>query len=303
MAFNNSLEDLQVHIKLITDVTTAPIIAQEPIITQERLDSILGTALVSEIETWSTESNTKLQIFSFMQRLMAKWCLLAAIPEAEVLITDGGINRGESEFQKTAYASQIDRLSKRLDEDGYAMLEAIIQKFFATSGLSTNWENAPIYIAFSNRLFKSAADFSNYVTLKRKISTFMAILPVYRDVHHRFFDSKYEQTFKDSILGTDSTNQNIVDFRYNIKAAIAYRTIYESLRLNLVTIDNDGVYFASAGNDTSFNNREQVKETLLNAQLTTYKTNAEMKIDECERLFNVINNITSEDSTNNIFYA
>jgi hypothetical protein len=305
MSFNTSLADLKKAVRVHNQTFADDLINREPEVITYHLESILGYTLVAEIETWKTETvNTpKRIIFDSLARAIAKWCVLAYIPEGEVTIGDLGILRAETPTAKTAYASQIERLSKRLDDDAYLLLDRSIGLFYSNPTLTTAWQQTPIYRLFESLLFRSVLDFNNTIQMKRKYTTFMGLITQVKSAQTLCFDLKYPEIFKQEVLGT-STDPQIVSFREMIKTAVAHFAIHDAIRLNLVTIEKEGVYFDSAGNETSFATKEKPDNSQLSAQLATHKSKSEIFANQAEKIYLTISgNSLNYEGSDKIFHA
>lgn len=294
MAFNTSLVDLKKYVRLSNSNDVSVILGKEPLIIQKYLSGIFGMALITEIGTWSNATGTKLQIYNYTCNILAKLCVLSYIPENEVQISDAGLIRTESPTAKTAYSGQVDRLKMALEEDSFMLIDLIIETFFSDNTISTLWEDSPVYLSSQNSVFKTAKQFSKIVQLNRPYQAFIALETLIKTWTLKSLNKRFNSDVVTTVLAA-STNPNVLLFLDNIRAAIAYRTIYEASFMNLVQFDSTGVKFISSVNDVSAKS-EMVPDTeQFSAQQRQFRKNYEMHLAECDSL--VKNNPTDFGTT------
>jgi hypothetical protein len=283
MAFNTSLSDLKKYVRLSNQNDVSVILEREPVIIQKYLSSLLGLALITEIETWGSETAVKLQIYKNTCNILAKLCVLAYIPENEVQISDGGLLRFESSTQKTAYSGQVDRLSKALEEEAYLLIDFVIETFFANGSLSINWINSPVYESSLNSVFKTAKQFSAIVKMTRPYQGFIALQELISIWTDKSLNKRYDPAVVATVLG-GSTSPNVLLFLKNLRMAIAYKTIREASFMNLVQFDGYSVKFLGGSDQNSYQNEVSGNPSHIAVQQRHFQHNYEMNLAACDSL-------------------
>lgn len=283
MAFNTSLADLKRYVRLSNQNDVSVILEREPVIIQKYLSGLFGTALITEIETWQSETAAKLQIYKNTCNILAKLCVLAYIPEGEVQISDAGLIRFESPTSKTAYAGQVDRLSKSLEEEAYLLIDFVIETFFADGSLSTNWPDSPVYESSLNSVFKSAKQFSAIVRMNRPYQAFISLQELISTWTYKSLNKRYDPAVVTTVLAP-STDPNVLMFLKNLRMAIAYKTIREASFMNLVQFDGSGVKFLGGSSENSYQSEAAPKSDHFAVQQREFQHNYEMHLGECDSL-------------------
>lgn len=283
MAFNTSLTDLKRYVRMSNSTDVDIILGNEPVIIQQYLTPIFGSELISEIESWSTETGLKETVYKNTCNLLAKLCFRAFIPELEVQASDSGLLRHESTNAKTAYSGQVNRLESSLEEKAFVLIDSIVEIFFSDSLLSANWTNTPVYIASLNQVFQTAKQFAKIVQLDRPYQAYISLQQIIRTWTYKSLKKRFNTDVVTTVLGT-SNNENVLLFLDNIRAAIAYRTIFEASFQNLVQLDSSGVKFVFGGNTNSYKSEAAGISEHISSQQRNFLKNYEMHLSECDSL-------------------
>jgi hypothetical protein len=207
----------------------------------------LGTTIVTDMENnVATVTAPYLKAIPMLQKALAYFAVLKALPFIEVNIGDEGITRTENEQYKSAYRGQVARIERQLKTDAYNQLERLLNYLESEKVLYPQWTDAPGYVEHSNYFFRSSQSFSYYYPLKNGRLTYNHLLNSMRYVTE--FKIKAEtgvDQFNDFF--TKKFNTGLTPFEVEafgfLRNAIAHLTVAQALIDGWVTYSDQGVHF------------------------------------------------------------
>jgi hypothetical protein len=209
----------------------------------------LGDDLLKEV------SNQKLlgvytdRIGKIAKHVFAAHACLAvwkAGPEIEVIVSENGILRNESNNEKTAFGGQVARFRDVAANRGYKAVDAFIKVMESDLESYPEWQDSDYYRQKDGLLIRSVAEFEKAgESLNGSALTFQALLPILRDIqeqriratmpdllyHELVFDLEHEITGED--------NKYLLD-NY-IRPALVKLTIQEALTTLPIEVTHSGV--------------------------------------------------------------
>lgn len=244
----------------------------KPHIESALLESIeepwLGTDIVTDMEqNLNTVTSIYPTAIPMLQKALAYFSVLKALPFIEVNIGDEGITRSETENYKSAYRGQVARIERQLKADAYNQLERLLNYLESKKATYPLWTDAPGYVEHSNYFFRSSQAFSYYYPLKNGRLTYNRLLNSMRYVTEfkikaetgvDQFDDLFNKKF-----ATGLTSFEVQAFSH-LRNAIAHLTVAQGLVDGWVTYSEQGIHFSEPAEGVA-------KETIADSEVVMAK--------------------------------
>lgn len=213
----------------------------------QELTFYLGADLLAEV---IAQVNSQPQTFTpriekIYKYVMAAACGLALYkggPEIEVLISDNGINRQESENEKTAYGGQVKRVLDMAANRGYKAIDAFLLILETYAQDYPEWQDSQYFALREGMMIRTALEYEQAGEgIKNSSLTFQALLPILRGIQeNRIKDALPEALYLD-LLANPSTPKNEYLLKNYIRPALAKLTTEEALTILPVELDHESV--------------------------------------------------------------
>ena len=245
---------------------------------------IFQTQLLDTLEDFSGETgNIKEDAYKIMQRAVVKGILLSYIPEGEVTIDDGGITRAESEFKKTAYAAQIQRLERQLENELYAQIDLLMDLMYSDPNQFPGFTAAPIYTSAENLLFKTAKDFAKFVTMPRAYVTYQTIFPSVQRAHVLYFNNRYDAIAMNTIF--TGSSDFIKDFRFQMQSALAAFTMRDAIIRGTAIVSPDGTRIIESRNLDAATEEHKLSQSEIDRIAGNYQREGDTFLGRCDDFY------------------
>lgn len=167
-------------------------------------------------------------------------------PEIEVIISDNGINRLETENEKTAYGGQIVRFREMAANRAYKAIDTFLKTLEAYEQDYPEWLSSEFYAQKGGMFIRSVQDFEAAgENIKGSALTFQSFIPIMKDIQaQRIQDALPTDMYEEILTQLDSdslTPDNSYLLDHYINPAIAKLTIQEALTVLPVEVDHQGV--------------------------------------------------------------
>lgn len=245
MALIKDIADLLKHVPLSKTLklvhVTPSIEAAEikyiiPEIGQEMYDE-LDAAYNAEEEL----SEEYAALLSKVQRALANFAALLYMPIAEVNFSDAGIQRQETDTNKTAFIRQIKNLEESFLKAGYDAIEVLLKFLEANKDDYGTWAESSAYTISKELFINTAEDFNKVVNIGSSRRFFNSVRQTIRKVEEFNVkpvvgDELYEELKEQIETGEVSEeNEPLVSL---IKKAVAHLTVADSLTSRVATISD-----------------------------------------------------------------
>lgn len=179
-----------------------------------------------------------------LQRALAHFAYMLAIPVLQLRISDLGIHIDVTENRKTAFEHQIVKLEKSFAASAFTSLEdALIFMEDNTASFSI-WAGSSAFTEFKGSLIATATEFNTYYNIESSRRLFTAMMPVMRKVIDFYIKPAINETFYNELIqdiidnDLSSDDLKIVNM---LKPAFAALTVSLSLVPLSLTLDSRGV--------------------------------------------------------------
>ncbi|AWW32443.1 hypothetical protein DN752_21110 [Echinicola strongylocentroti] len=215
----------------------------------QELTFYLSEGLLAEIIAEKNAGTYTPRIEKIAEYVIAAEASLAVYkgaPEIEVMISDNGINRSETQDEKTAYGGQIKRLRNLAANRAYMALDTVLRTLEAYEQDYPEWQNAGYYALKGGMFIRSVNDFEKSgENIKGSALTFQALVPIMKDIQEQRIMAAMPMAMYEEILtqldtGTLTTDNKYLLAKY-LKPAIAKLTIQEALTALAVDVDAQGI--------------------------------------------------------------
>lgn len=190
----------------------------------------------------STEDKT---LLPYVQTCLANFALYEYTPIGQIQFSDSGIHINVTEKKKTAFEHQVKLLRTSFIETAYDALETLMAFLEENEGDYDTWKTSPAYSKNRAHFINTSKEFSKIYELKRPAQTFRALTPVMGHMEEfaikPIIGDTYFNSLKDDIEDKDDPSaEDAIVLKY-IRSAIAFFTVAEGLKQDMVSITANGV--------------------------------------------------------------
>lgn len=262
-----SIDQVQVHVSVAQNVQFSSLSTylnqQYNRLIIEWLGNTIGGILESIATDPVPEAPTDLQINNALlllksRAVVSQFGVLAAVPFFEVMFSESGITRTETEHAKTAYRGQVKRLEDGLLVNAFNALEDLLLFLDANEAQYPEWEAAPGYVEFNRYFFRSAREMNSFYQLKYGRVTFQKLCNAMQHIEDFFLETELglEQIISLKALAREgSQNDPIIEkVVHNLKRAIVHLALSKAVLEGYIDITPNGAVFVVPSADNSEGN-------------------------------------------------
>jgi hypothetical protein len=139
---------------------------------------LLGAKLFNklEINRKANVLNTHdLNLYAEIKTIVGNFAVLYDLPVKAVMISDGGINRMESDNKPSAYKYQVSELKQSLAEAGFEATERLMDLLAAYEDHYPDWQESDVYVTRKSALIADSVTFSSYVYIANSRIVFVRL--------------------------------------------------------------------------------------------------------------------------------
>ena len=195
----------------------------------------------------STEENT---LLPYVQRPLAWFTMFDYTNVGEVLVSDVGFMRQETDTQKTAYKNQVNNYTRYAREMGYQALESMLNHMESTTaGTYTAWEGADENARNREAFINTARDFR--IAYSTKISRYVMetmrslMLDIEEFALPPLFGEDFFTELKTAINAKTETAEQKTIIK-KIQKAVAAFTVEEAIRRTIVKNTGEAIVVVEA---------------------------------------------------------
>lgn len=244
-------------------------------------------------DTLNDNGNEHLKkLLPYAQKPLANLAIFYYMQEGGLSIQDGAIVAARD---KSPYQWQQRKAEQHYLNNAYFSLDALIQHMITNKDDFTGWENSDAYKQGTGHFISTAQEFQKYVNIGESHRTFIALLPVMRNVESGIVQSTLTvdlyDDLKQSLLdeNTDADENKLLEF---LRPAVAYKTMAEAIDELNIEITGQNVFQTSL---KSITENIVAKKNPEREVLCEYKNMMEQRAgDWLIRLTNYLNENASE---------
>lgn len=238
----------------LTWASFAPSIRQAE---QQDLIPVIGKPLYQALDNAIAQTSlspAQQKLLPLVQAVVAPYSLYRYIPRGEVQMSDGGIQRMETENNKTAYKSQVMNLRASLQEAGDEAMESLLDYLEGNKADFPEWENSLERKRFNRLLIRGGRDLKLYYSAirqpQRMFRYVASMIETVEDLTMQsVFGAEYAVVKASSLAGTTSVAQDeLIDL---LKKAIINMAMSKALIELELRIDESGITLKGAHADSS----------------------------------------------------
>lgn len=209
----------------------------------------LGDDLIEEIAVQNNTQQFTPRIAKIIQYVLAAHACLAvwkAGPELEVLVSDSGIMRTETNTEKSAWGGQVKRFRDVAADRGFKAIDSLLLILETYEQDYPEWQGARYYEQRIGLMIRSASEFEAAgESINGSALTFQSFRPILLDIQEQTIRRVLPETLYQQIMdqlasnSLSPANQQIMA-RY-ILPALAKLTVEESLTTLPVVVSHSGV--------------------------------------------------------------
>jgi hypothetical protein len=257
-----TLEVLKKYARASNDFTVDELVPFETIAKIAYLNAFFQKELQEEIFSFISEEeeSEKERMYQSLMAALVNFTMYEYSLQGEVIVSDNGIMRSESESAKTAYSGQIKKYQGSLIDVAYLNIGTLIDLLEKTedAALIELWEASPAYSGRADLLVKSAVQFHSVQRLYRHQTTFIELIPTIRIVQQLFFVPGIGETLLAELIANASdmdANKKIA--RTHLITALVNITMAEAMKIGMVKLSTAGAITIGQDKDTSFQLEEK----------------------------------------------
>lgn len=176
---------------------------------------------------------------------MAVGCLAVykAGPEIEVIISENGILRQESNNEKSAYGGQVKRFRDTVGGRGYKAMDRMVAWLEKNEANFPLWVDSDYYQDRSTLLIRSVSEFEAAgENIKSSALTFQSLKPIMKEIQESRIAMILPEGMYQDVFDNQDEPDNLFLLKNYIRPAIAKLTIEEALTTLPVELDHEGVH-------------------------------------------------------------
>jgi hypothetical protein len=266
-----SIDQVQEHVQVAQNVhytSLAPYIAiAQTNFSNEWLGAEF-TQIIDDLAQFSLGANpTDQQILDaklvkLTRAVLSNFAVLAAVPFFEVMFSESGITRNETEQSKTAFRGQVKRLEDGLLVNGFNAMEELFLFLDANTVNYPFWADAPGYVQWNKYFFRSAREMNTFYPLKYGRVTFQKLTTHMQHIEDFFLESELgvNQTIALKVLARSTEELEPIEDKvvHNLKRCIVHLALAKAVIEGYIDITPNGaVFVVPSADNTEGNNTTQ----------------------------------------------
>jgi hypothetical protein len=124
------------------------------------LRPILGTDFINELIAINTPNAVQSELIEALRRSLASLSFYLFVPISDVMITDGGVRRGNSTDMPTAFRYQVDDARKAYLDRGFEYLEDAIALLESNLYDFGTWTASDEYLTYKQLFIRTGSEFA-----------------------------------------------------------------------------------------------------------------------------------------------
>ncbi|AMJ65044.1 DUF6712 family protein [Hymenobacter sp. PAMC 26628] len=231
---------------------------------------VLGRAQYNELRIAydaGTLSPLQAELLAVVQAALANLAYAPYITIAQLDISDSGIRIQTDDNHKTAFQWQIDDLREYVTEAGYTALEDALGFLDDNKAAFPLWATSAAYTYNKELLLNSAPDFDKCYRINGSRRTFLALVPLIRQVEHFALEPVLSAAFCQALrdeLATGAVGAPTAAVLKLLHPALANLTVAEAVLEMGVDLTPGGLVVQELDKTTTNNRvRKQASETVL----------------------------------------
>lgn len=209
----------------------------------------LGYDLIEEIAVQNNTQQFTPRIAKIVQYILAAHACLAvwkAGPELEVLVSDSGIMRTETNTEKSAWGGQVKRFRDVAADRGFKAIDSLLLILETYEQDYPEWQGARYYEQRIGLMIRSASEFEAAgESINGSALTFQSFRPILLDIQEqtirRVLPETLYQQIMDQLASNSLSEANRQIMARYILPALAKLTVEESLTTLPVVVSHSGV--------------------------------------------------------------
>lgn len=243
-----TISEVQQYVRVGNGLTIATL---TPAINEVHLQDMtfyLGSVLLDLIVAGKASPSARIAaILPYCMMAEASLAVYKAGPEIEVLVSDSGIQRQESDSEKTAYGGQIARFRHVAADRAFKAIDSFLKIIESNVADYPEWLTSAYYLQKKGLFLRSAIEFEAAgESIKGSALTFQTLRPIIRNIQELTIKSSLPTAMYEELLTqVDAENlspDNKTLFNSYIAPAITKLTIEEALTTLPVEVSHDGVH-------------------------------------------------------------
>lgn len=243
-----TISEVQAYVRVGNGLSIATLTPAINEVHLQEMTYYLGSTLLDLIVAGKASPTPRIAaILSYCMMAEAALAVYKAGPEIEILVSDTGINRQETDSEKTAYGGQIARFRQVAADRAFAAIDSFLRILETNAVEYPEWTSSQYFQEKKGLFLRSAIEFEAAgESIKRSSLTFQALRPIIRNVQELTIKEAMPAEMYDELLtqvdgGTLSPDNKLI-FNYYLAPAIAKLTIEEALTTLPVEVGHDGVH-------------------------------------------------------------
>jgi hypothetical protein len=195
-------------------------------------------------------------LLPLVQKPLVNLAIYYYLQEGSVRITDAGI---ETNRDKTAFAWQADKVEQVYLDHAYFGIDALISHLLAYTNDFATWASSSAFTEATKHLVRNAATFQESVNIGRSHRTFLALLPMLKNVEQGAIVSLLGDDFFSEVLTAyqaGNLGANETALLTKLQPAICYLTMAEAITDLNISLTADGAFQHSLKSNTQ-NSKER----------------------------------------------
>lgn len=257
--FGNSISEIQKYTNVDSTLSMKSLEPFEFETINMYLLDWLGTTQFNKLVNFP-DTAEHIKLLPYVQRAIANFMVYEYIDKGSVSIGNSGINRTESDNQKTAYKYQVSVAKQGYLESGWNAIESMIEFLFANRTDYPDWDSSGAKLKSRAFLINTYKEFKGEYHVVSGRWTYEGLRAIMEDVELFSIVPAIGQTFYDmlkaEILNDTISNYNKAALKF-LRKAVAYLTIEQAIAQKVGTIQNNSFVFSEqTGDDFTMQTRE-----------------------------------------------
>lgn len=237
-------------------------------------------SLVDIIEGYKANADAvKKKGFDLFENALAKLSLNEFLTIGQLKIQSGSISRVESEKTKTAYKNQITESKEQLLDNGFDLIESLMDHMNANAASFAGWSTSNFKKQSDLLLIKTAREFNDFENLYRKNTTFFSMISNQKTCIDLYLKSRFGETLIDEMIANAALNPIKTKFKTYLQKALANYTILNAAEKKIVNFSADGIRVLQHDKDTASKIESKADLEAISSFMRTYEDAGKRYID------------------------
>lgn len=268
----NSASEIRPYIpvakSLAFDVVNAPLRNAFEMFIRPLLGETMTADLISYYAA-ATPSDKETRLVQLAQRANAFLAFWYDYAEMNVLITDAGVRRQESETAKTPYKYQEQALKTGWKEKGFNALDDLLQYLEVNIDTFAHFAESPNYTAAKKDIVRNASDIDTYYFINNSRILYLRLRPHMRTVVNTIVAPRMGDTYTELLteLVKTTPDAKFVKLREALVPVVVFYAVSRLIR-ETGSLTDKGLFFDTQQSTDDANYTSPATDTNKNMQAT-----------------------------------